>query len=309
MKGDPVPSILITGASSGLGCGAAVELARRGWRVFAGVRNPDASPLAEELDRSAAALRSRVQVIRMDVTTADEVTTAAEVVRAATGGAPDVVWCNAGWGAPAFFEELSDADSRAMMETMFFGTLAVARAFLPAMRERGSGRIAVTSSNAANAPHPMFSVYAAAKWALEGWAEALDLEVRRFGLDVMVLQPGNHATAFAANLRLPEQLVGAYEPLRTISTQRLAALGERARDPERAFQEIADALGRSKGPLRVRIGPDDKAFAVARHLLPFPARRRAVEWVTGFDRVAIERPGLGHRTRHLNHTHEREDRR
>ena len=302
-----MPNILITGASSGLGCGVALELARRGWNVFAGVRDPATTALAEHLEHLADRAARRVHVIGLDVTAPDDIAAAVDHVGSASGGAPDVLWCNAGWAMPAFFEELGDRDCRAMMETMFFGTLDITRRFLPAMRERGSGRIAITSSNAANAPHPMFSVYAAAKWGLEGWAEALDLEVRRFGLDVVVLQPGNHATPFAANLRPPMETVNAYEPLRRISAQRLARLGARARDPERAVEEIADALSRHRLPLRVRIGPDDRAFAAVRHLLPFRARRRAVEWVTGFDQVAITRSTDGSRKRYLDPTEEGQD--
>jgi NAD(P)-dependent dehydrogenase (short-subunit alcohol dehydrogenase family) len=126
--------ILVTGATSGIGRDAALRLARAGHRVLAGGRRPDA--LAE------LATQGEVEPLALDVADAASVEAArAEVERRTAGAGLDVLVNNAGYALPGPLEALSDADLRALFDTNVFGLLAVTRAFLPRMRERGAGRV------------------------------------------------------------------------------------------------------------------------------------------------------------------------
>lgn len=274
-------SILVTGASSGFGLGVTVELARRGWTVYAGLRDVSKSPSLDEALSQAGVPRDRVEVVELDVTSPASIESAAKSVLASTGGHLDAVLHNAGFTTAGFFEDLSDEECRRLMETSFFGTLGLTRALLPAMRANRRGRIAVVTSNALNVPHPMFSVYAAAKWALEGWCEALSLELAPFGIDVLVLQPGAHGTSFEANVVpvVPEH--SAYAHLFEAAGPRLAWIGQHQRDPRKGVLEMVSALEAERPPFRARVGLDDKISAALNGVLPYRVREYAVRWITG----------------------------
>ncbi|TQC44597.1 SDR family NAD(P)-dependent oxidoreductase [Rhodococcus sp. WS4] len=139
--------------------------------------------------------------------------------------------------------------------------------------------MAVISSDAVNVAHPMYSIYEAAKWALEGWCEALEIELAPFGLDVKIIQPGNHDTPFGSNVQpvLPEG--SAYTSLTEIALPKMERLGRRARPAERGALEICAALESDSSRLRVRIGNDDKVMAS--RWAPYAVRRRIVERLTG----------------------------
>ena len=92
------------------------------------------------------------------------------------------------------FEDLPDGELRRVRETNFFGVMALTRALLPTFRKQRSGRTVVVSSEAAFHGYPCNSIYAASKWAVEGWAESLAFEVERFGIDVVLVEPGPYVT-------------------------------------------------------------------------------------------------------------------
>ena len=187
-------SVLITGASSGFGRDVALALANAGRWVFASMR--DISKGAALLEEAAHNPNGRITLIELDVTDAASIGRGVDAVLDAAGGTLDALLANAGIGVMGPFEELSDEICRRQMETNFFGTLAVARAVIPAMRRAGRGRIVVMSSNSVNSPSPFMSMYAASKWALEGWAEALAMEVAPFGVDVPRRAAGHASDSF-----------------------------------------------------------------------------------------------------------------
>ena len=168
-------SVLITGCSSGFGMVTAAELARRGWRVFATMRNLEKRA---RLDEAVAGAPDRVEVLRLDVNDQDSVDETVGHVLAETDGALGAAVHNAGVSGGGAFEDLSDEAVRAVMETNFFGVLRVTKAVLPAMRARRSGRVLIVSSAAAFRGTPGQSHYIASKWAVEGWAESVSMEVR-----------------------------------------------------------------------------------------------------------------------------------
>ncbi|HEV3028154.1 MAG TPA: SDR family oxidoreductase [Planctomycetota bacterium] len=177
--------ILITGASSGIGKACAEHLASRGHRVFGTTRkNPGKN--------------GAVEFLSMDVT--DENSVREGVLRvAAEAGRLDVVVNNAGFGIAGAVEETSVEEAKLQFDTNVFGVLRVCRAALPVLRRQGSGLIVNVSSIGGLMGLPFEGLYSASKFALEGLSEALRLEVRQFGIRVVLVEPGDFRTSFAAN--------------------------------------------------------------------------------------------------------------
>jgi len=185
--------ILITGATSGIGRATALHLARRGHRVFATGRNREA---LASLEREAAG--SALEALRLDVTSAESIAEVkAEIDRRTGGHGVDVLINNAGYGIPGPTELISDEDMRAQYDTNVFGLMAVTRTFLPAMRDRRRGRIVNVSSMGGLVTLPMFGVYNSTKYALESLSDALRVELRPFGVQVALIEPGVIDTGFA----------------------------------------------------------------------------------------------------------------
>jgi NAD(P)-dependent dehydrogenase (short-subunit alcohol dehydrogenase family) len=189
----PGQSILITGATSGIGRDAALRLARAGHLVLAGGRRPDA---LAALTREG---RGRVEPVVLDVTDPASVEAARELVDRRTGGRGlDVLVNNAGYALPGPLEVLSERDLRALFDTNVFGLLAVTRAFLPAMRERGQGRVVNVGSIMGRVAMPMLGAYNATKHAVAAVTDALRMELAPFGITVILVEPGAIRTGFAA---------------------------------------------------------------------------------------------------------------
>ncbi len=173
-----MPTVLITGTSTGIGRVTAELLAAKGWRVFATMRD---LAKKDRLERGLkkAGLESQVTLLQLDVNDPASIESAVAAVLAETGGSLDAVVHNAGVAVAGAHEDMPDADIRRVMETNFFGVLALTRALLPTFRAQKHGRIVMVSSQAAFAGQPANSIYCASKWALEGWAEFDRLRARR----------------------------------------------------------------------------------------------------------------------------------
>ena len=185
-------TILVTGATSGIGRHAAIHLAKRGHRVFATGRNEKALAALKSSPDGAA-----LEVVPLDVTDAASIARARELVQARTGGRGiDVLVNNAGFGVLGPTELITDADMRAQYETNVFGLMAVTRAFLPEMRARRSGRIINVSSLGGRHTLPFFGVYNSTKYAVESLSDALRIELGPFGVGVVLIEPGAIETEF-----------------------------------------------------------------------------------------------------------------
>jgi NAD(P)-dependent dehydrogenase (short-subunit alcohol dehydrogenase family) len=206
-------SVLITGATDGLGKALALLLAERGYRVFAAGRSPE--KLAQ-LDTIAREKNLALESIALDVCSDASVQSAVQSALGKTG-VIDVLVNNAGVNYTAAVEDLSMEDWRAQFETNVFGVLRVTRAVLPDMRERRCGRILMMSSLSGLVTPPTQGAYSSSKHALEGLSNALRMELYPFGIDVVLIEPGYIITGIqktAAELSKPYlEKGGPYAPL------------------------------------------------------------------------------------------------
>lgn len=184
---DAQKTVLITGASSGIGRTTALMFAEKGWTVAATMRSPEKSDLAGK--------SANIKLFKLDVTDQSSVDTAVRDVLAQCGTI-DVLVNNAGYGLMGPFEAQTDAQIRRQFECNVFGVMNVTRAVLPHMRERQQGRIVNVSSAAGRMTMPLYSMYSATKWALEGFSEGLWLELRQHNIKVKIIEPGMIKTDF-----------------------------------------------------------------------------------------------------------------
>ena len=185
--------VLVTGASSGIGKACAELLFARGCRVYGTSRQAPRALVEARTSDLAPLLR----MIPLDVTSDDSVDAAVGVVLACEGRL-DAVVNNAGFGVAGAAELTTIEEAREQFETNFFGTVRVCRAVLPVMRQQGSGRILNISSIAGRIGIPFQAFYSASKFAIEGFSEALRMEVAPFGVKVVLIEPGDFRTGFTA---------------------------------------------------------------------------------------------------------------
>jgi NAD(P)-dependent dehydrogenase (short-subunit alcohol dehydrogenase family) len=279
-----MPTVLVTGANSGIGLAASVELAKRGWRVIATMRDRTRRAALDDA-LAVARVSDDVRIEQLDVTderSLDHAIAALDLDHHAL----DAVVHNAGVAVGGAFEDLSDAEVRHVMEVNFFGVLALTRRLLPAFRARRHGRILIVSSEAAFAGHPTISPYAASKWAVEGWAEALAYEVAPFGIEVTLVEPGAVKTNIwnASPRIIPKD--SAYRPLlRHLDAAVDLHVARTAREPEEVARVIAGALEARKPRFRYAVGPTARLLHFARGKLPARLLRLIVRRYFRLDRV------------------------
>jgi NADP-dependent 3-hydroxy acid dehydrogenase YdfG len=240
-------SVLITGASRGIGRAVATEFARRGHRVVATARDPHA---LSDLDVS--------ERLALDVTDDASVTAAV-----AAAGDIDVVIANAGAIFYAAVEAIPLAELQRLLNLNTVGALRVTQAVLPQMRARGEGKLMFMSSVVGRVVLPPGAAYAASKWALEALVEALAIEATPFGIQAALLEPGavsSGALDDVITYTLPN------DPYAGI----LKGGGPRAGmiTPEQVAAEVADAADKPQLPLRIPIGDAARALLAARHAAP-----------------------------------------
>jgi NAD(P)-dependent dehydrogenase (short-subunit alcohol dehydrogenase family) len=178
--------ILVTGSSTGLGLETALHLAERGFRVFAAVR--DLASRSHVLD-AASERGVELDVVRLDLSDPATIEAAVESVVSETGAIFGLV-NNGGVGLRGAVEDSSEEEIRRVFETNVLGTVAATRAVLPHMREAGCGRIVTITSVGGRVPGFGVSIYCASKFAQEGLAEGLALELAPFGIQSIIVAPG-----------------------------------------------------------------------------------------------------------------------
>ena len=258
---------------------AAARLAADGHTVYATMRD-----LARQDNLLAEVKRrgGKVRLLHLDVTV-DESIGAAVATIAAEEGKLHVVINNAGYGIGGFFEDLSDEEIRAQLETNFFGVQRVTRHTLPLLRmtsaEAGKSanvKIINISSGQGRSALPGISAYAASKFALEGFSESLYFELIPFGVQVVLLEPGGFRTeGLLKNKRMAKRGGDPTSPYATYSQklkQRIDEMVESGRgmgDPEVVARAIAKIIQNPKPRLRYVVGTATKIRLLARSILPF----------------------------------------
>jgi NAD(P)-dependent dehydrogenase (short-subunit alcohol dehydrogenase family) len=241
-------SVLITGASRGIGRAIAIELSGRGHRVIATARSPES--LADlPVDRR----------LRLDVTSQESVE---QAIRDA--GDIDILVSNAGETVRGPLESVPLAEVERLFQLNTFGALRVAQGVLPAMRKRGAGHLVFISSIQGRLVLPMIGPYAASKWALEAIAETLAIETGHFGIKVSVMQPGAVSSGGGERARVFLREDDPYAPL----YEALGALRGESVTPEEVAAAVAHTIEQAAPPLRVPVGIPAKRALQARKEAP-----------------------------------------
>ena len=282
-------SVLVTGASTGIGRSTALHMDRLGWDVYAGVRKDSD---AEALD---AAGSSRLTPVIIDVADGASIEAAAKTVSEVTGasGLGGLV-NNAGITVQGPLEYLSLDDLRSQFEVNVVGQVAVTQAFLPLIR-KGKGRLVFMSSIAGRTRAlPLVGPYSASKRALEAIAEAYQDELAPWDIKVSSIEPGSIATEIWAKgdetfddilNSLPAEGRARYEKAAHKGRKLAAATGRRGISPEKVAAKVAHTLTSSRPHSRYLVGNDAKARAFVEPLIPRPVRRRATKKMLFGDEV------------------------
>ncbi|OSZ62675.1 short-chain dehydrogenase/reductase [Sphingomonas sp. IBVSS2] len=234
----------ITGAGRGFGRLWAEGALARGDKVVAAVRNLDA------IADMVSTYGDQVLPLRLDVTDRDAVFEAVATAHAHFGRL-DIILSNAGYGLMGTVEELKIADMRAVFETNVFGTISLVQAALPFLRAQGSGHILPVSSVAGLHTFPTVAIYAATKFAIEGFAEGLAAEVGAFGIKTTLIEPGAYATEFGTSLQVAEP-IAAYDNVRDDLAQLMTTIV--FGDPAATWPAIAKLVDSDNPPLRLLLG-------------------------------------------------------
>ena len=273
---------VVTGSSSGIGLGTTLELALNGYRVIATMRDLGRAGRLEDAAQKAG-VGERLGLRRIDITEIDSLPETIAAIRR-DHGRVDVLVNNAGFGTGGFSEDMSLAELRRQMETNFFGNVAMTKAVLPVMREQRSGHIIQITSVAGRMAAPLLGAYAASKFALEGWSEALRIEVHSLGIRVALVEPGDYDTdIWDRNVKIAEQALDPNSPNRQRSERFVEFVKSRApkrRDPREVARLIVRIARHPNPKLRYLIGPDAKTSLLFRALLPWRRYERMVAKVT-----------------------------
>jgi NAD(P)-dependent dehydrogenase (short-subunit alcohol dehydrogenase family) len=261
-------AVLITGCSTGIGRATAEHLAAKGWTVYATARKPES---IQELARRGC------KTLALDVCDESSMRRAVETVEGAEGAVGALV-NNAGYGQEGVFEEVPMAEVRRQFETNVFGLIRLTQLCLPGMRRQKWGRIVNISSMGGKLTLPGGAYYHATKHAVEAMSDALRFEVRPFGIDVVVVQPGpiktrfgdtaisgmaalttNAASPYAGfNRTLAEQIRNAYE----------GPMAAFAAPPEAVARVIEKAIAAARPKTRYKVTLAARALMATRRWLP-----------------------------------------
>ena len=255
-------TILITGCSTGIGYESALTFGRAGHRVYATMRN---LAKAGPLQAAAAAEKLDVRTVQLDVDSQASIDQAlAHVV--AESGQIDILVNNAGVTGVGPIETTTDAEWHAVFETNFFGPLRVARAVVPAMRERRAGTIVNVSSAAGRLVAQVYGQYHSSKWALECAVETLAIELKQFGIRVSLVEPGFFVTPILDKAldAWSERDASPYEDIERRMKDLYAAAGQNGGNPADVAAVIYEAATGLDAKLRWVVGADAVNFIEGR---------------------------------------------
>lgn len=262
-------SVLVTGASSGIGRACASYLAREGWHVFAGVRSSaDAKPLAAQ--------PGGVSPLELDVTEPESIAAAKDAVAGETGGRLEALVNNAGVAVGGALETVALPELRRILETNVIGQVAVTQSMLPLLRP-ARGHIVFIGSAGGRVAFPYAGPYHASKFAIEGLAESLRAELRSQHVSVSVIEPGPISTPIWSKARkqvssLRQGLEGEAAALYAEDLEgfegRLRAAEENGDPPGEVAKKVLKALDARSPSARYQVGRGVRTLVTLRPLLP-----------------------------------------
>jgi NAD(P)-dependent dehydrogenase (short-subunit alcohol dehydrogenase family) len=278
-------TVVVTGASRGLGRATAAHLHRAGWTVLAAMRTPDRDLAALRAEAKAADGDPRLIPIRLDLDDDRSVAAAADEIVERVG-APFGIVHNAGVAGVGSIEEMPLDAWEQIFSTNLFGPVRLTKALMPSLRAAGRGRIVLVSSQGAIRGMPAIGAYSAAKGALERWGESLSQEVAPFGVGVSIVVTGTFKTDILELTTTWEDTTGPYAPMHL----GLRRTGDRilriARAPRSFAPAIETALA-DTGPIRRHaVGLDAQLLLLGRRVVP----GRVLQRLTGAA-IGIPAPG------------------
>lgn len=242
-------TIVITGASSGIGLATVKHFAAQGWNVAATMRTPDKNTDLNELDN--------VNLYPLDVTSDASIEAARDAILNDFDKV-DVVLNNAGYGLIGAFEAASSKQIKRQFDTNVFGLMSVTRAFLPHFRQNNDGLFINVSSIGGLITFPLISLYHSTKWAVEGFSESLWYELGSLGVGVKIIEPGGVDTDFGGrsmDLTQKEDLT-AYDEISAKFQANMMSSGLGRSTPEMMAEGIYEAATDGKTQLRYLLGED-----------------------------------------------------
>jgi NAD(P)-dependent dehydrogenase (short-subunit alcohol dehydrogenase family) len=284
-------SVVITGASRGLGFASATHLYKQGWRVVAAMRSVDSGMDKLRAAAGTGADDTRLTGVALDLTDSASVTAAAKSIEEAVG-APYALVHNAGIAPVGMVEETPMSVWERTFATSIFGPVALTKALLPSMRRAGRGRIVLLSSAAGVRGMPVTATYSAVKGALERWGESMAGEVASFGIGVTILVTGTYDTEIItdAGAVVTRDLDGPYAPHHSTMDRRGRAMSQRvAKPPEKFAVALAKVLEDSSPFARRAVGADARMLLVASRLLPDTAMHHMTRLMMGIPRFGALR--------------------
>lgn len=276
-------SVVVTGANSGIGLATALELAGAGYDVIGTVRS---AGKGRDLTEAASAKGLTVEAVVCDVSDATSTAAGFKEIADRTDGGPWAVVNNAGFAQAGAIEDVDDDLVRAQLEVNLVAPARVARLVLPAMRERGDGRIINVSSIAGRASLPMMGWYCASKHGLEAMTDALRMEVASYGVKVVLVEPGSFGTGIWDGARWPAEFSTPEYESAAERGRRGTSIGQKVMpDPVWVARTVRLALATPKPLARYLIGFDAVSGVVAERVVPTALTDRVKGLVTGLRKL------------------------
>jgi NAD(P)-dependent dehydrogenase (short-subunit alcohol dehydrogenase family) len=268
-------TVLITGSSTGIGKAAVDYFVSKGWNVAATMRSPEKAQDFVKADN--------LRLYALDVTDTSSIRKAIDQT-IIDFGQIDVIVNNAGYGAVGIFEKATPEEIQKQFDTNVFGVMNVIREILPYFRKKKNGTIINITSMGGLITFPLYSLYHGTKWALEGFGESLQFELRPFNIKVKNVEPGAIKTDFytrSMNI-FKNPAINDYDQYEKVVFENTQSAEKNAPGPEVVAKKIFQAANDSSFRIRYAVGGQGPLLLLMRKILP-------LGWFMGIVRMATEK--------------------